>query len=262
MRQAASSVFVPRGIYGAWNLSITRVMWEDECMGGGKRAVKQNGDLVLMVSTSWNTSKRQNSKEGPTESESLFTKIYFALTVSIDGHCVHYILCEKCQTKSLASCSALPPRTSNVSVYSTESGLDDTLVRCPTKHDKNIPWLNRGTCNQLYDGAFKFAQTPTTGREARQWGAHGHVWWFGKTKGQRESGQIAHPHTLVSMYGCGIATDNVLISALSECKGYHLRIPLVENKGLCVDHSDFYRIISMSRHQGSNDHLVPNIKYN
>ena len=108
------------------------------------------------------------SKEGPTESESLFTKIYFALTVSIDGHCVHYILCEKCQTKSLASCSALPPRTSNVSVYSTESGLDDTLVRCPTKHDKNIPWLNRGTCNQLYDGAFKFAQTPTTGREARQ----------------------------------------------------------------------------------------------
>jgi len=73
------------------------------------------------------------SKEGPTESESLFTKIYFALTVSIDGHCVHYILCEKCQTKSLASCSALPPRTSNVSVYSTESGLDSDAQRSKTK---------------------------------------------------------------------------------------------------------------------------------
>ena len=63
------------------------------------------------------------------------------------------------------------------------------------------------------------------------------------------------------MYGCGISTGNVLISALSECKRYHLSIPLIQNKGLCGDHSDLYGIISMSRYEGSNDHTRYGIEY-
>ena len=142
-------------------------MREDECMGGGKRAAKQNGDVVLRATTSLNMSKRQNRKSHQPRArvsspKDILRLLYPSMVVVFTIYCVknakpnpsHRI--QPCLRESLMyPCVQL------------KEGWSDTLVRCPTKHDKNVPRLNGRTCNQLYDGAFKYVQATTTGRETR-----------------------------------------------------------------------------------------------